>query len=181
MAAQTQRGCIIEMPCVMRETTFDVCAVVYSIAKHKFVSGRVGHDRIVYALFPGQYVVMIRSWHVEEENERFRRARRLTTALIRITQSCRIVPLRWRNIETHRFNAVWTALARWYEHNPLPPPLRDFYRHVPQKVIKLLGRTYGELETKWLLAYIEHGDLRRLFKEVYLAPPGCKPFEPCTR
>ena len=180
MAAQTQRGCIIEMPCVVQETTFDVCTVVYSIAKHKFVGGRVERNRIVYALFPGQYIMLVRSWHVKEEDERLRRACRLTAALVRITRNCRVVPLKWRSIETHRFNAVWTLLMRQYEHNPLPPPLRDFYRHM-RKAARLLGRTYGELETKWLLAYIEHGDLERLSKEVYLTPPGCRPFEPCTR
>ena len=180
---QAQRCCIIEMPCMLREE-YDVCAAIYSIAKHKFVGGHIERnhsDRIIYAQFPGQYIMLVRSWHVKEEDERLRRACRLTAALIRVTRNCRVVPLKWRSIESHRFNAMGTLLMRQYEYNPLPPPLRDFYRYVPQKVSKLLGKTYGELETKWLLAFIQHGDLERLSKEVYLTPPGCRPFEPCTR
>jgi hypothetical protein len=126
--------------------------MVYSIARHKFVRGRLASGAIQYALFPGQYVLFVKSWHSE-----IRRARRLTAALVRLTPQCRVMPVAWRGIETHPENALWRAIVTLQAFDVLPEPLRDFMR-MSRKAGKLMRvGEYGETQTRWLQLYVELG------------------------
>jgi hypothetical protein len=160
-------GCVIELPC--REIKHpsgalaETCAMVYSLARHKFVSGRLSDGAIQYALFPGQYIMMIHSWH-----SRIGRARRLTVALVRLTQQCSIVPVAWRTIETHPENRLWQTIVRLRAFDALPAPLRDFMQMCTRKTAKLMRiGEYNETQTKWLLLFVERG----VFEAYYTIRP----------
>jgi hypothetical protein len=151
------QGCIVELPCreIKRPSgeVAVVCAMVYSVARHRFVRGRLADGSIQYALFPGQYVLIVRSWHSE-----IKRARRLTVALVKLTPRCRFVPIAYRSIETHPENPLWRTIVRLRAFDVLPAPLRDFMQMVWRKPGKLMRiGEYNEEQTKWLQLYIKLG------------------------
>jgi hypothetical protein len=150
-------GCVIELPC--REikhpsgAVAEVCVMVYSVSRHRFVRGRLANGVVQYALFPGQYIILIRSWH-----SRIMRARRLTAALVRLNSRCRIIPVKWRAIETHPENVLWRTIVRLRAFDTLPAPLYDFMLMSRRKAGKLMRiGEYNETQTKWLRLYIERG------------------------
>jgi hypothetical protein len=150
-------GCIVELPCrAIKHTSgavAEICIMVYSVARHRFIRGRVANGAIQYALFPGQYIIMIHSWHSE-----IKRARRLTAALVRLTPQCRVMPVAWRSIETHPENPLWRAIVTLDAFDTLPMPLRDFMRMSKRKTSKLMRiGEYDETQTRWLKLYIERG------------------------
>jgi hypothetical protein len=152
-----ESGCVIELPCreIKRPSgeVAEVCVMVYSVSRHRFVRGRLSNGAIQYALFPGQYIVMIHSWHSE-----IKRARRLTAALVRLNSRCRIVPVAWRTIETHPENGLWRTIVRLRAFDVLPAPLYDFMQMCKRKTAKLMRiGEYNETQTKWLRLYIERG------------------------
>jgi hypothetical protein len=151
------QGCVVELPC--REIKHPsgavavVCAMVYSVSRHRFVRGRLSNGAIQYALFPGQYIILIHSWH-----SRIERACRLTAALVRLTPQCRIKASAWRVIETHPENGLWKTIVRLRAFDVLPAPLRDFMQMVWRKPGKLMRiGEYNEAQTRWLRLYIERG------------------------
>jgi hypothetical protein len=151
------QGCIIELPCrAVKQPSgaiSEVCIMVYSTSRHKFVRGCLSGGAIQYALFPGQYILMVHSWHSE-----IKRARRLTVALVRLTSQCRVVPVMWRSIETHPENKLWQTIVKLRAFDALPAPLYDFMLMSRRKAAKLMRiGEYNEEQTRWLKLYVERG------------------------
>jgi hypothetical protein len=70
----------------------------------------------------------------------------------------------WRSVETHPDDRLWRLIITLQAFNTLPVPLRDFIRFAirrPNKLMKI--GEYNEMQTKWLLLFIERGVLEAYY------------------